>query len=152
MKRSAQIAVLAATLACDRKEPTIETTEVAPDTALTSVVAAEPGTLEPWVAEIRAGIRELPARVTLDPADARRRAIDLYETRQEAIEQRWGVRGSAEPDSALATAVMAAEGSFHDLLALLNRPAPPDSAAVAGAVAQLETRLDAVLEAAGVAP
>ena len=103
--------------------------------------AATPTSPGPLISEIRAGIQLLPVEVENDPVAARRRAVELYATRQEAIERGWGPGGSAAPDSTLAAAVLTAESSFHELLTLLNRSASPDSAEVAEAVAALDARL-----------
>lgn len=110
---------------------------------------ASPG---PWIAEIRNSLRLLPAEVEADPVAARRRAVDLYVSRQEAIERAWGPGGTAGPDSALAAAVVEAEASFHRLLALLNDAERPDSSAVAQAVLELDDRLLEVAGASGAAP
>lgn len=135
--------ILAAALACGG-------TEAQPDASAPASQQAEtPGRL---VGEIRDGIRDLPALAASDRVAARRLAVDLYATRQEALERSWGVRGSESPDSTLARTVMEAEAAFHQLLGLLNQEAAPDSAAVASAVAELDGRQVAVLEAAGEAP
>lgn len=149
--RARLVGILISTLACAGEEKTTEAVRGAPaDTA--TVAASEPAGPGPWVGEIREGIRDLASRATRDPVGARRAAVELYASRQEALERRWGLRGTDAPDSTLARAVLDAEGSFHDLLALLNRPQAPDSVEVAAAVAALDTRLEAVLVAAGEAP
>lgn len=143
--------LLITTLACAGEE---KATEAAPEASADTapVAASEPAGPGPWVSEIREGIGDLPSRVTSDPVGARRAAVDLYASRQEALERRWGPGGTDAPDPALAQAVLEAEGSFHELLALLNRPQAPDSVEVATAVAALERRLEAVLVAAGDTP
>jgi hypothetical protein len=104
------------------------------------------------VDEIRTGIQRFPAEVATDPVAVRRRAVELYATRQEAIERAWGPGGSARPDSTLAAAVLAAESSFHELLTLLNRSAAPDSMEVAEAVNALDARLAEVERLAVASP
>ena len=106
----------------------------------------------PWIAEIRTSLRQLRAEVEADPVAARRRAVELYVSRQEAIERAWGPGGTAGPDSTLAAAVVEAEASFHRLLALLNDSERPDSSAVAHAVAELDQRLLEVAGASQAAP
>jgi hypothetical protein len=145
------VGLLISTLACAGEEKSTEAVQEAPAESAT-VAASEPAGPGPWVGEIREGIRDLPSRVTRDPLGARRAAIDLYASRQEALERRWGPGGTDAPDSTLARAVLEAEGSFHELLALLNRSQAPDSVEVAATVAALDARLDAVLVAAGEAP
>ncbi len=151
---------VALTLACGRAEPPAEpgagTEAAGADSAALAAAAdsaaraeADPREL---VGEIRHGIHELPAMTALDPVAARRRAIELYSTRQEALEARWGPRGADSPSPAAAQAVLDAETSFHELLALLNQAAAPDSAAVAAAVSALDDRYDQVLAAAGGTP
>jgi len=148
--RARLVGLLISTLACAGEETT-EAVQEAPAEPAT-VAASEPAGPGPWVGEIREGVRDLPSRVTRDPLGARRAAVELYASRQEALERRWGPGGTDAPDSTLARAVLEAEGSFHDLLALLNRSQAPDSVEVAAAVAALDTRLDAVLVAAGETP
>jgi hypothetical protein len=140
--RTRWVWILALALACGRGAE-----ESATAGGATPAAAEEPTGPGPWVGEIRAGLRGLPSVVVTDPVAARRSAVELYATRQEALEGRWGVRGTEAPDSTLARSVMDAEASFHELLALLNREAAPDSAAVAAAVAELDRRYAAVIQA-----
>lgn len=102
-----------------------------------------------WATEIREGIRPLPARVGTDPEGARQRAVELYVTRQERIEQAAGP-GTGSPAD-LAEAVHEAEARFHELMQLLGETPPPDSATVSGAVDALDARLGEVVELAGAA-
>jgi hypothetical protein len=145
--RTWRVGIVMLALACSggREEPS---RPVVADSA----AAEEPAGPGPWVDEIREGIRDLPSRAARDPVEARRAAFELYATRQEAIERRWGPRGTDAPDSTLARTVLEAETSFHELLALLNREAAPDSVSVGTAVAALDARLEAVLLAAGERP
>jgi hypothetical protein len=146
--RAIGVWILAVALACgaEEREPVHATPAPAP---AEPAAAPAPSELGARVGEIRQGIRDLPSRVESDRVAARRGAVDLYATRMEALERRWGVRGSEAPDSMLARTVMVAEASFHDLLALLNRETAPDSAEVAAGVAALDARFEAVLAAAG---
>lgn len=97
-----------------------------------------------WATEIRQGIRPLPARVDEDPDGARQRAVELYVTRQERIEQAAGP-GTGSPAD-LAESVHQAEARFHELMQLLGETPPPDSAAVESAVEALDARLAEVVE------
>jgi hypothetical protein len=144
--RARWVWILTIALACGGEE---RQPAAGSEPAVVGETVPQPAGPGPWVEEIRSGIRGLPTQVARDPVAARRRAVDLYVTRQEALERRWGVRGSDAPDSTLARTVMDAEAGFHDLLALLNREAAPDSAEVAAGVAALDARLEAVLTAAG---
>jgi hypothetical protein len=97
-----------------------------------------------WATEIREGIRPLPTRVPGDPDGARPRAVELYVTRQERIEQAAGPGTAAPAD--LAESVHEAEARFHELMQLLGETPPPDSAAVESAVEALDARLAEVVE------
>ncbi len=96
-----------------------------------------------WANEIREGIRPLAARVDADPDGARQRAVELYVTRQERIEQAAGP-GTGSPAD-LAESVRVAEARFHELMQLLGETPPPDSSAVGGAVEALDARLAEVV-------
>lgn len=102
-----------------------------------------------WAEEIREGIGPLPAQVGSDPDAARQRAVELYVTRQERIEQAAGP-GTGSP-AGLAESVHEAEARFHELLQLLGESPPPDSTEVANAVEALDARLAEVVDLAGAA-
>lgn len=106
-----------------------------------------PGGLRDWVSEIREGVRALPAEAVRDVAGARRRALDLYVTRQEYVEIYYGPGGRLLPAAAveLGAAVKEAEARFHELLQLLNQGPAPDSVQVAAAVERLDAELTRVL-------
>jgi len=99
-----------------------------------------------WAEEIRAGLAVLPGRVAGDPDGARQRAVELYVTRQERIEQASGP-GTGSP-AELAESVHEAEARFHELMQLLGETPPPDSTAVRGAVQALDARLAEVVDLA----
>jgi hypothetical protein len=100
-----------------------------------------------WATEIRDGIRPLAGQVGVDPEGARQRAVELYVTRQERIEQAAGPGTGSSAD--LAESVHEAEARFHELMQLLGESPPPDSAAVESAVEALEGRLAEVVDLAG---
>ena len=100
-----------------------------------------------WATEIRQGVGRLPARVGADPDGARQRAVELYVTRQERIEQAAGP-GTGSPAD-LAESVHEAEARFHELMQLLGGTPPPDSTAVRLAVQSLDARLAEVVDLAG---
>lgn len=108
--------------------------------------AASADSVVAWAAEIQAGIADLPTRVTDDPDGARQRAVELYVTRQERIEQASGPGTGAPAD--LAESVHQAEARFHELMQLLGATPPPDSAAVHDAVLALDGRLVEVVDRA----
>jgi hypothetical protein len=108
--------------------------------------AASADSVVAWAAEIRVGIADLPTRVTDDPDGARQRAVELYVTRQERIEQASGPGTGAPAD--LAESVHQAEARFHELMQLLGATPPPDSAAVHEAVLALDARLAEVVDGA----
>ena len=124
----------------ERREPSVTDSVPSPavDAPADSVVA--------WAAEIQAGIADLPTRVTDDPDGARQRAVELYVTRQERIEQASGPGTGAPAD--LAESVHQAEARFHELMQLLGETPPPDSTAVHGAVLALDARLAEVVDLA----
>lgn len=100
-----------------------------------------------WAEEIREGISLLAGQVGSDPDGARQRAVQLYVSRQERIEQAAGP-GTGSPAD-LAESVHEAEARFHELMQLLGESPPPDSTAVASAVQALDTLLAEVVEHAG---
>ena len=112
---------------------------------------APPDSVIAWAAQIREGIRSLPALVATDPEGARRSAVELNVTRHERIEQAAGPGTGAPTD--LAESVHEAEARFHELMQLLGESPPPASAAVSRAVEALDARLaevTALVEAGGV--
>ena len=143
--RAVMISGLVWAAACGQA-PGGDTAEAPADTAATAPIPD----LSTLVGEIRTGIAELPAMTAADPVAARRTAVDLYATRQETIERHWGPRGDQGPSVELGRAVDAAEQSFHDLMALLNQEAAPDSSGVRRTVTALDLRLEAVLQEAAV--
>lgn len=157
MIRRGPFALLALTLlfACGRGEGELregaETGDAAPPetvVATPETVRAAPDDVYSLVADIRAGIEPLPARADTAPAVARERAVQLYVTRQEEIERRWGPNGERKASEELATAVEEAETRFHELMELLSAATPPDSAAVAEAVTELDEGLETVVREA----
>jgi hypothetical protein len=114
--------------------------------APSSAAAASADSVVAWAEEIQAGIAALPAGVTDDPDGARQRAVELYVTRQERIEQASGPGTGAPAD--LAESVHQAEARFHELMQLLGATPPPDSAAVHDAVLALDARLAEVVDRA----
>ncbi|MDX1623573.1 MAG: hypothetical protein R3199_06300 [Gemmatimonadota bacterium] len=145
------LALAAALLACGGEEE-VEPEAPADTATATAETPAEarletgaaPDDLASLVSDIRAGIEPLPARVDSEPDAVREQAVELYVTRQEEIERRWGPNGERNPPEALARAVDDAEARFHALMEILNAATPPDSAAVAERVAALEAELDRV--------
>lgn len=125
--------------------------EAAGDTAALPAVSAlaerAPADVIGWAEEIREGISLLAGQVGSDPDGARQRAVQLYVTRQERIEQAAGP-GTGSPAD-LAESVHEAEARFHELMQLLGESPPPDSTAVASAVQALDTLLAEVVEHAG---
>lgn len=128
-------------------EPASADTASAPVTSGESPVPAPADSVIAWATEIRDGIAALPDRVADDPEGARSRAVELYVTRQERIEQAAGPGTGSPP--ALAESVHEAEARFHELMQLLGESAPPDPAAVGSAVDALDGRLAEVVELAG---
>lgn len=112
------------------------------------VPGTPPGGLEEWIADIRAGLADVPGRVGSDPTGARQTVVTLYTGRQEFIELYWGIGQRAHPPQELIDEVMEAESRFHALMTRFSEPPPPDSAAAAQAVDSILTQLDRVLETA----
>ena len=144
--------MLAAALACgggnspETYDLEVASAESVPDRAadLSPAATAERDSVIEWAQEIRQGIASLAARVRADPEATRQRAVELYITRQERIEQTVGP-GTGSP-MALANAVHEAEARFHELMELLGETPPPDSTRVAASVAALDEGLAQVLE------
>src|SRR5688500_18403216 len=51
------------------------------------------GDLADWVKDIRKGIADVPALTKSNPAEAQKKALDLYVTRQEYAEMYYGIDG-----------------------------------------------------------
>ena len=143
------IPLFVSALAC-ASEPAESETAAAPErdslTASSPAAADSPDSVVAWAADIQAGIAGLPTRVIHDPDGARQRAVELYVTRQERIEQASGPGTGAPAD--LAESVHQAEARFHELMQLLGATPPPDSAAVHDAVLALDARLVEVVDRA----
>jgi hypothetical protein len=141
-------------IACASEPPEDDVADRPADGSATASSTAEPASADSvvaWAEEIRAGIAALPGRVADDPDGARQRAVELYVTRQERIEQTSGP-GTGSP-AELAGSVHEAEARFHELMQLLGATPSPDSTAVRGAVQALDARLAEVVElAAGTEP
>lgn len=117
------------------------------DSVSAATVSAAPAPADSviaWANDIREGVRPLAERVAADPDGARQRAVELYVTRQERIEQAAGP-GTGSPVD-LAESVHEAEARFHELMQLLGETPPPDPDAVAAAVEALDARLAEVIE------
>ena len=112
-----------------------------------SPATASPDSVVAWAVEIRAGIATLPRQVADEPDEARQRAVELYVTRQERIEQASGPGTGSAAD--LAESIHQAEARFHELMQLLGGTPPPDSTAVRLAVESLDSRLADVVDLAG---
>ena len=108
---------------------------------------ASPDSVVAWAGEIRTGLAVLPQQVSEDPDGARQRAVELYVTRQERIEQASGPGTGSAAD--LAESIHQAEARFHELMQLLGGTPPPDSTAVRLAVQSLDARLAEVVDLAG---
>jgi hypothetical protein len=146
------IVLLLALGACGREPSEAEPgATAAPDPAVAPSTSDEPGTASvdsviAWAEDIRAGISPLAGQVGGDPDGARQRAVELYVTRQERIEQTIGP-GTGSGD-ALEESVHEAEARFHELMQLLGTTPPPDSASVDAAVSALDRELIRVLDLA----
>lgn len=106
------------------------------------------GGLEAWIEDVRAGLADLPASALEDASAARQLALDLYLGRQEYIEVYFGAAGAGAAHPELSSAVAEAEARFHELFRLLGSSPPPDSGAVAAAVAAITDEHGRVLERA----
>jgi hypothetical protein len=144
------IPLFVSAISCTSEPAESETAETPERSVSTSApspaAAASADSVVAWAEEIRAGIADLPTRVTDDPDGARQRAVELYVTRQERIEQASGPGTDAPTD--LAESVHQAEARFHELMQLLGATPPPDSAAVQDAVLALDARLVEVVDRA----
>jgi len=109
------------------------------DTAAVAPTAAPVDSVLVWAGDIRDGIAPLPGQVEADPTTTRQRAVELYVSRQERIEQTVGPGMGSAPD--LAEAVHEAEAHFHELMQLLGETPPPDSIRVAAAVRALDAQI-----------
>ncbi|HEY7472440.1 MAG TPA: hypothetical protein VIE68_08850 [Gemmatimonadota bacterium] len=141
------ISLLAAAVACGggSADPSIEGASTPPSSAAAGPAAtAGADSVVVWAREIREGIAPLPGQVGSDPEGARQRAVELYVTRQERIEQTVGPGTGSAAD--LAASVHEAEARFHELMQLLAETPPPDSIRVAAAVEALDAGLAEVLD------
>jgi hypothetical protein len=143
------VPLLAAGLACSGGSPDPSAEEGSPANAAEHPAPAvtTPAPVDSvitWVGEIREGIEPLAQQVGTDPTAARQRAVELYATRQERIEQ--AVGPGTDSAEALAESVHEAEAGFHELMQVLGESPPPDSTRVAAAVEALDARLAEVLD------
>lgn len=127
--------------------PPSEEVPPAPAETIPVAAAASGDSVIAWADDIRAGIAQLPGQVRIDPVAARQRAVELYVTRQERIEQTVGPGSGVAPE--LAAAVDDAESRFHELMQLLSETPPPDSTRVADAVRSLDAGIADVTDRAG---
>ena len=141
------IPLFVSALACASEPAASDAADTPADASAPAPSPTEPASADSvvaWAEEIRAGIALLPGRVEEDPDGARQRAVDLYVTRQERIEQASGP-GTGSPAD-LAESVDEAEARFHELMQLLGETPPPDSTVVRGAVQALDARLAQVVD------
>jgi hypothetical protein len=121
----------ATTAACDAPA---QQKAVAADAPTTSTISMPhnggliPGTpegdLADWVKDIRKGIADVPALTKTNPAEAQKKALDLYVTRQEYAEMYYGVDGRNKASVELSEAIETAEERFHVVMQLLAQKAP----------------------------
>ena len=97
------------------------------------------GDLADWVKDIRKGIAEVPELTKRNPAQAQKKALDLYVTRQEYAEMYYGVDGRNKATEELSAAIEGAEARFHVVMQLLAQTAPAH-AAVETAVDSLDAQ------------
>jgi hypothetical protein len=97
------------------------------------------GDLADWVKDIRNGLDEIPALTKQNPADAQKKALDLYITRQEYAEMYYGLDGRNKASEELSAAIETAEERFHVVMQLLAQTAPAQDA-VESAVDSLDAQ------------
>ncbi len=107
-----------------------------------------PGGLREWIADVREGLlRDVQPLARTSPPKALERAVALYVSRQEYIEQYYEKGQPLYAGEELSTAVKDAESRFHELMQVLQRD-PPDVDAVDEAVARLNAEYARVLSRA----
>jgi hypothetical protein len=148
------VALAALTLgtgACDRRVDSAPP-EASQTSSATEVIAGTPkGDLEDWVGEIRIGLDSVKGMVG-NRAEANRRIVTLYFTRQEFLEAYYGPTGRVSPTESLGTAVKTAETRFHELMTITSVTPPAASADVERTIAALEAQLEVVLAEARSSP
>jgi hypothetical protein len=119
---------------------------VAPEAQPARADGTPPGGLKEWVAEIRAALIEVQAKLPKDTQAARQVAVDFYVNRQEWLEYYYGRYGKLTGDSSssLPDAVMDAEARYHELIMMLSADAPSRSA-VDSVINALNAEYDRVL-------
>lgn len=136
MKNTLSLILLAATTAaCDAPA---QKNAIAADANPTSSISMPnnggliPGTpegdLADWVGDIREGIEDVPALAKQNPAEAQKRTLDLYVTRQEYAEMYYGLDGRNKASEELSAAIETAEERFHVLMQLFSQKAPSHDA------------------------
>lgn len=115
--------------------------------------ATPPGGLTQWVADIRAALVEVQAKLPGDIHAARQVAVNSYVHRQEWLEHYYGTHGTLVGNSAatLGDAVMDAEARYHELIVLLSSDSPSRSA-VDSLISALNVEYDRVLSEAQKSP
>ena len=135
---NAKLALLilaAATAACDapaQKNAIAAGPDAAASISMPNDGGLIPGTpagdLADWVKDIRKGLDDIPALTKQNPADAQKKALDLYITRQEYAEMYYGLDGRNKASEELSAAIEAAEQRFHVVMQLLAQKAPAQDA------------------------
>ena len=131
----ALIILAAATAACDapaQKNAIAAGPDAAASISMPNDGGIIPGTpagdLADWVKDIRKGLDDIPALTRQNPADAQKKALDLYITRQEYAEMYYGLDGRNKASEELSAAIETAEQRFHVVMQLLAQKTPAQDA------------------------
>lgn len=140
----ALLLLAAATAACDapaQKNAIAADADPASSISMPNDGGLIPGTpdgdLADWVEDIRDGIADVPALTKENPAEAQKKTLDLYVTRQEYAEMYYGLDGRNKATDELSAAIETAEERFHVLMQMFAQKAPSHDA-VKSAVAALD--------------
>lgn len=138
-------------IACEPNAATQRAASVQPGAApAEALIAGTPaGDLEDWVADIRSGLDSVKLILADNRAEAHRRVLDLYVTRQEYLEMYYGPGGRMQPSAELMTAVKLNETRLHELMRLTGATPQAEQAAIDTAIDAALRQLDAVLANAG---
>lgn len=139
--------VLAAGLmgGCQQEQPATE--QAAPEPVATGeglIPNTPAGDLEQWLADMKSALAELTKEIDTNRAEAHKRVLDLYVSRQEYAEMYYGPSGRMGPEPALAEAVKANENRFHDLMRLTGSVPAASSDSIKVAVKALADQITVV--------
>jgi hypothetical protein len=111
----------------------------------TTLIKGTPdGDLETWLGDMKSALTQVRDSLDANRAEAHKRVLDLYVSRQEYAEMYYGPGGRMQPEPALADAVKMNETRFHELMRLTGSVPPASADSIRLAVKALEDQIAVV--------